>query len=778
MSKQSVLLAGILLFGITVFVEYGELTQISAQDNARTANGLAVNSDSELNQTPDAKKPANETKAANDIVDETVVTGVVLKPDGSPAAQATIRSIAPLPEQLETRLGRKPPLKLNEATADADGRFSISINKAPYGNPAGLEPRWQEQWKTTPIVASLKGFGSAYVEFKDLERDQPAKLRLVDDQPIRGQIIDLEGSPVNGATIQVGRVQAAENGNLDRILNILNEGKVPIFFQQPIQVHRSMGLREIDVRLLDLPEVFRTDKDGRFEIHGLGKERIVHLTYGGGEVASGAAMLMTREMETIQPKSDAPGGTISNPIFGSNLKLVAAPSRAIEGTVVDADTGEPLPGVSVHFGPTRSLDNGGQKAREVVTDQAGHFRLAQLAKGAQARLQFVPADDQPYFPGKSNVPDSPGFEPIQITMKLHRGLWIKGRITNKATHEPVPGVVVHYYPFKTNNLAGIVHIETSIRGNREEARSKTDTDGMYRVVGVAGPGIVTAESLPGGFRTGVGFKELNMGNDEDRNQWPIAPNPLGPRNDRTSAMRPVTPQVDDKEVRLDFELDPGLKTRVRFVDANGEAVKNARAFGQGVRPPANSLEGFPDGTVTIENLGPDEKRILHAHHPDRELGVKFEITPPYDEDREITVALEPMAFVTGRLLEDGKPIVGAGIGKGYRQAGVHYSVFLPPQRPTDSEGRFRTQLIPGHAWSLEYSRRGQGPFRITIASDLNVRAGETIDLGDLELDGNRFKPVKANALPEKPAVDAKPDTAPPNGSPQQPEKSSSNPKPE
>ena len=71
-----------------------------------------------------------------------------------------------------------------------------------------------------------------------------------------------------------------------------------------------------------------------------------------------------------------------------------------------------------------------------------------------------------------------------------------------------------------------------------------------------------------------------------------------------------------------------------------------------------------DATATIEHLGPDEKRILHAYHPDRELGKKFEIAPPYDDNREITVTLEPLAFVTGRLLEDGQPeVVGKGIGK-------------------------------------------------------------------------------------------------------------------
>ena len=454
-------------------------------------------------------------------------------------------------------------------------------------------PRWQETWKTTPIAASLKGFGAACVEFEAINPDQPIKLQLVDDCPIRGQVVDLEGTPVGGTTIQIRRVQVTQGENLDPTISSIKAGRIPLFFRQPAQVHRSFGLREIDSRLLDLPEEFRSNKEGHFEIHGLGKERIVHLAFAGDDVASRSAMVMTRDMEAIQPKSDGPGATISEPIFGSNLKLVVAPSRAIEGTVVDADSGKPLPGVGVQLRPSPSPENGRQKANTAVTDQSGHFRLNQMAKGVQGRLFFVPADDQPYFSTEKNVSDSPGIESVQLTVKLHRGIWIKGRITNKVTHEPVSGVIVDFYPLKTNDRAEIVHIETRIRASRPDSPSKTDSDGMYRVVGVAGPGLVTAESLFKNFRTGVGFKELSMDDDQDQSQWPIPKWPSGPRNDRTSAVRAINPTVDEQEVRLDFELDSGLTTRVRFVDASGKAVKDARAFGQGVLPPAISLEGTP-----------------------------------------------------------------------------------------------------------------------------------------------------------------------------------------
>ena len=108
MPKNSFLLAGIVISGVTVIMGRGDLATVSAQDNDRAANAPAANLSSDQIQTPDAtKRRRTSPKADADIADEIVVSGIVLKPDGSPAAQATIRSMAPVPEQLESRLGRK-----------------------------------------------------------------------------------------------------------------------------------------------------------------------------------------------------------------------------------------------------------------------------------------------------------------------------------------------------------------------------------------------------------------------------------------------------------------------------------------------------------------------------------------------------------------------------------------------------------------------------------------------------------------------------------------------
>lgn len=747
MPKQSVLRAGFVVAGMIFLIGQNDLSRLVAQEAGQSAKVPAANSNADQAQATDATKPSNDPKANADVVDEVVVSGVVVKPDGSPAAKAIIRSMAPIPDQVEAKLGRKLTPKLYQATADAEGRFSIAINKSPYGEVKDL-PRWENFWKTTPIVASLAGFGPAYLEFEAITEGQPFTLKLVDDLPIRGQLFDQEGKPVAGATVRISKFQAVVGDNLDRIISVLNEGRVPIFFLQPPLVQRNHGLREADARLLGLPDEFRSDKEGQFEISGLGKERLVHLSVAADEIASQLATVMTRDMEEIQPKRARPGGTILQPVFGSNFKLVAARSRAVEGIVVDANTGAPLPGVAIQYASFRGQTNARQRPVSIFTDQSGHFRLTNVAMGTQGHLTFLPPEDQPYFRTDKNIND--GIKPVQLTVKLQRGIWITGRITDKVTHEPVPGVVVKYYPFKTNERAGTVYIDTSLGRPREGARNQTDSDGRYRIVGVAGQGLVGTESQFGKYRTGIGFKELKMDNDEDRSQWPVQRVPGGLRKERTFAISAINPAADEKEVRLDFELDPGLTTRVRFVDAAGETVKYSHAFGQGVRSPASTLEGTPDGIAIIEHLGSDETRTLHAHHADRGLGVKFEITPPYDANHEITVKLEPLAVVTGRLLDEDEPIVGAAVNREYRQNDTIHSVFMTPNGMTNSEGRFRVTLIPGNPWELTMTRRPQGPLRPSVATKLNVRAGETIDLGDLQLEGREFKPVKPNAPNDKP----------------------------
>ena len=79
--------------------------------------------------------------------------------------------------------------------------------------------------------------------------------------------------------------------------------------------------------------------------------------------------------------------------------------------------------------------------------------------------------------------------------------------------------------------------------------------------------------------------------------------------------------------------------------------------------------------------------------------------------------------MTGRVVKsDGEPWSNCKVG----------GVNLPGGRsPVDKDGRFRIEgLIPGKSYSLELRSKGSQP-EGTIARDLKIRSGETIDLHDV-----------------------------------------------
>jgi hypothetical protein len=86
------------------------------------------------------------------------------------------------------------------AATAVDGHFQFQLDKASskwitYDQPA---------WHGATIIAAAPGFGPAWVRAGKLPASGEVILRLVlDDVPIDGRIIDLEGRPVPGATVRL-----------------------------------------------------------------------------------------------------------------------------------------------------------------------------------------------------------------------------------------------------------------------------------------------------------------------------------------------------------------------------------------------------------------------------------------------------------------------------------------------------------------------------------------------------------------------------------------------
>ena len=125
-------------------------------------------------------------------------------------------------------------------------------------------------------------------------------------------------------------------------------------------------------------------------------------------------------------------------IYGSDFTYTAAPGRPIEGVVKDAKTGQPLADAEIRSYHFRRDELVGDDELRTKTDAQGRFRLSGMPKGKGNVLIVVPNDEQPYFMQEIKVPDPPGADAVSVELALQRGIWIEGKVTDKATGKAVP----------------------------------------------------------------------------------------------------------------------------------------------------------------------------------------------------------------------------------------------------------------------------------------------------------------------------------------------------
>ena len=97
----------------------------------------------------------------------------------------------------------------------------------------------------------------------------------------------------------------------------------------------------------------KTGPDGRFQLRGAGRERIVSILIQGAKIQTRVVQVMTRvgPSNSIRFPRPQPGQMALNTdilIYAIGFEHVAGPGRNVEGDVVDAATGQPVPGVVIY----------------------------------------------------------------------------------------------------------------------------------------------------------------------------------------------------------------------------------------------------------------------------------------------------------------------------------------------------------------------------------------------------------------------------------------------
>ena len=693
-----------------------------------------------------ATSPAAETAtaaAAND--DPITISGRVLDPAGNPLAGATVRLLR---TYWDPEIEHKP---LAETTSDDQGHFEIGYRKSQFN----VDVKRHEQWREVRVAAFKQGYGCDLVRPAELAEGQQPELHLpLDDLAITGRLIDLEGRPLTGITVECGMVLAPRTGDLSAWLASIKRGDLTPYEHVRGLPPEGTGLTKRIV----------SDAEGRFRLTGVGRERAVELILTGPAVARTTVTAVAQAMDSLaQPGRpwQSPEGFVvligagpKIPVVGANFELALEPTRVIEGVVRDAKTGEPLADVGVQSWQFAGSHNPGMRLIRTQSDDEGRFRLVGMRKGPGNRIIAIPTDDQPYLMREADVPDPPGLEPAHVDFQLHRGIWITGRVTDAGSAAPVPMAQVFYIPYKSNEFARVLPEFPAGQFGKAHGiyyymdRYQTAADGSYRLVGLPGPAIVGVLTPGDDYWSGQGFGDVHGEVDEAGRSLTFY-SPRVPEKIWPTAMKEIEPAEAADVAGLDFALDRGRQVEITTVDPAGEPVPGVSVDGVTTSQAPKQRIGL--ASVTAVGLAPSEERPVVLWHHEKKLGkvIRLRADQP---DGKITVQLDPSATVKGRIVLGDEPVAGATIR--FRIPSHDGRAHLLPIVRTGKDGRFELPEVPsGVPYMVEVF--GEGIKNPTIATALSVEPGQAVDLGTNEMGTTIRASTGKGEVPKKPAFDAK-----------------------
>jgi hypothetical protein len=659
-------------------------------------------SDSNEKPRPDAEAAVRRvTTPAEDRTETVTYRGRVVGPDGRPVADAKLYLT------LAVGYSMKPSSSPVYATTGPDGGFNFTVPKTKFGD------------QSTDLAAAAPNYGAGWVTLGNDTPKNDLKLQLVaDGLPIKGQVIDLEGKPVPGATLRVLQINAASGEDLGPWLEATKDRKAP-------DRDRSLRLEQqyLPRYTVALSPAATTGADGHLRLTGIGRNRLVLLQLDGPTIASQYLRILTRPGNTIEvpgykgnPESRIPR-TVTT-YYGASFRHVAAPTKPIVGVVRDKETKKPLAGVKIHSYTLATRPNHIDHIIETTTDAAGRYQLRGMPKGEGNKIMLVPLHDQPYLPVHAKVPDSPGLDPVAVDFALKRGVWIEGKITDKVTGKPLKAGAEYFALWANPNVRDYEGFDGTvlIGGNGSSGNS----DGTYRVVGLPGPGLVVVWRVDDYLLALERDDEFRI----EKKGLSTAPYQLLPLQNYGAFARIDPPKAVDS-VKRDVTLDPGWTFTGTVLGPDGKPLAGTRSnglTGWGWR----NKEGTETAEFTVRGFNPRRPHDLFFRQ--QETGLVGLAQPPKKNGGTITVQMQPGARVTGRLVDAaGRQRAGVELEVSFRlkDDSSWWLLHSPKRIKTDREGRFEIEaLLPGYEFRLS-----DGESELPLTGPFHW--GQTKDLGDV-----------------------------------------------
>ena len=747
-------LAATLGAGVLGPTERGAASDADSAGNVDREVALETNSDDTSSGTGDRAiaSVADKEAASADAVPGDDISlhyrGRVLDPDGKAAAGAKIFL-------LYWQYAARPMDSVKpQAMTDDDGWFDFTVTSPDF--PSADE----ERWIYADIVATAGGYGFASrpsIDFettgearkrlspaaqenlaKRLAKEEEPILNLVrDDVPITGQVRTIEGQPVAGAKIRVDRVWHSESESLDSWQEAAKNPNANFY-----TLRNNLHLDE--VHGLQMPSIVSgvaADADGRFTLHGIGRERIVQLLVSGPIIESGLLFARTRAGEKVMlppPGSAQHGDVQDQSVYPADFFHLAGPSHPLTGAVTDAESGAPLEGVLITSGQAGTFFSSGKPYIVTETDAAGRYRLEGLAVGQRENVYVIPPATTAYIPAGFDITINADKPAITRDLTLRRGIWVRGEVVDNRVGKSLSGRVA-YYAFANNpnldSYPGFYY--TPMHYER-----RTDAQGRFEIAALPGPGIVafTADDHTS-FRRGQGAEAIKGTMSGIGKSFDTVPHSL--LSGTEHVVREINPVVGAEPVDLKFTISSGVDVHGTVVDSAGQPLVGTIFYSEPIaRPVIGAWRTIESDEFSIHGFYPDEPRDVFFYHPEHDLAGHYRLEGP--PPHELAIALHPAGSIRGRVLDrDGgalarKKLTGDGV------PGVKYGNSTQ-LLATDDDGRFHIRgLIAGRKYTVSvFDTKVSGQ----VLVDATVETGQTKDVGDVTL-----QPLEATKVGSPPSA--------------------------
>ncbi|WP_422928231.1 sigma-70 family RNA polymerase sigma factor [Singulisphaera sp. PoT] len=615
--------------------------------------------------------------------------------------------------------GTNEPAPSPVAKTGADGSFRFDLDPDLSDASAGDVPPWHKAM----IIAEAAGMGPAWLSAGEASKGE-ATLRMVrEDRPIWGRLLDGQGRPVAGATVRAGSLTLVAPGlEPEKLLatGMLDWDGINMVSIAPSQCDQPAWLGR--------DGTWTTDAEGRFQIAGIGNDRILRLRVEAPGLERAVIAVLNRPTPaTARPFNrrrvlNGLNQGFELPLYGDAFDHVLEASKPIAGVVRAKTTGQPVAGVTV----AGQIMGQPWTTIMVTTGKDGRYRIDGLPKSPSYALDVRTEPGGPYLHVPHvDVADTEGTKPIDVSFEVTQGVAVVGRLMDSKTGRPVAADWVQYYPQPGNpareNLYGLYSPKD------QTVRITVPTGKGAIILKASGKHPYPTAKLSAADKA----KLAPSGADQFLND------PLR----FTNAYRLVDFAEGTKSATVDIRVTPGNSLQVNVVGPDGRAVEGASVHG--LNSDVFSATKLQGSSFEVVGLEPEGSRLVEIRAEGARLAGSAKINGSKLPGQPLTLKLDRFAAISGRLLdEDDLPLKGVEVEAIVAdRAGVRPSdtEFWPRAAVTDDQGKFWIEGInPSLAVTLYFQdpHHAAPKFEVKPKRDLGklaTKPGEALDLGEVHV---------------------------------------------